>query len=142
MKTRTRREAQLTIWAAITTALLAVPVAFGGTESPLAGQACRADFNGDGTEDLAVVVPQGDGVELLMFLRKGESFVGELVFEAHEAMVLACKDASPIRETRASDHDGTVHRPQNAVATLRQPEVSSFAFFWDGQRFLQVQTGD
>ena len=104
--------------------------------------ACRGDFDGDGQADLAVAVPIGEGVELFMFLAKGDTISGGSVFAAHEKMILICNEPDIIQETTAGDHAGKAVPAKHSFVTLLQPEVSSFAFFWDGDKFTELQTAD
>lgn len=112
------------------------------TTAALQATVCRGDYDGDGQSDLAVAVPFGEGVDLFMFLAKADTLSGERIFTSHEKMIMTCNEPGRIQETTAGNHAGEAVQAKHPYVTLLQPEVSSFAFFWDGATFTELQTAD
>ena len=105
-------------------------------------QACRADLNGDGEFDLAVLAPAEYGRELIALLSRPPGYDGKVLFRTDSPMVLACHVGKTIVETTAARRQGKTYNTPGAYVSVSQTEGASLAFFWDGSQFKEISLSD
>ena len=105
-------------------------------------QSCQIDLDRDGREDLAVFMRTGEEHELVVLLSRLSGYETRSLFHGEPSLVLACKLGDSVVETTAARHAGARHETGGTYLTLSQPEGASFAFYWAGSKFQEVQASD
>ena len=105
---------------------------------------CQIDLNGDKELDMAILVETVRGRELLALIKTSQGYNSYMVALDKPDMYLSCHYGKTVTETLA----GKGNKPRKSYTTpgafisLKQPEGSSVAYFWNGKGFTEVWTAD
>lgn len=105
---------------------------------------CVADFDGDKTDDLALLYEGSSGAEFTVFLKRDKGYTGYVLYQGTESNLrLSCRYVKTAAVTKA----GKGERQESItidglVAVLEQPESSRSLFYWNKDGFSQVWLAD
>lgn len=110
---------------------------------PVRGE-CTADLDGDGADDLALLVEAPEGRELVVLLRRGQGWLALTLAPAARQAALSCELGEEVWETSPGRGKRLrrVHPAPGAYLELSGPEGAARAYFWDGATFSEVWTAD
>ena len=105
---------------------------------------CEADFNGDGANDIALLIEPLEGRELIVLLKSESGYEAYLLAKnLKEFEYMSCQYGNSVEALPDSTGDQKVTcKTPGAYIELYQPEGASRAFYWTGIRFKEVWLSD
>ena len=100
------------------------------------------DLDLNGKSDIALLVDNSNGCELIVLMRINEGYKSYLLFANCENMNLSCNYGSTLTETTAGKYKGRKFTTNGTYLLLSQPESSKIAFFWEKNKFQEVWLAD
>lgn len=114
-----------------------------GNENPLKYiSSCETDINGDGNLDIALLLENLTGRQLIVLLKTTNGHDGYVVAKDKPGMNLSCHLGKTLTRSMALSEDKKTYTTPGAYLELTLPEGSSVAYFWNGSGFTEVWTSD
>ncbi|MEZ4320771.1 MAG: hypothetical protein R3F61_25035 [Myxococcota bacterium] len=105
---------------------------------------CELDLDQNGAADIVMLVETVRGRELVALLTTDAGFDAHVIerLPASNGMHLRCSLERTLVASVAADNGGEAHETPGGYIELFKPESGSRSFYWRGDGFVTVVTGD